>query len=763
IFAGRVALSSERAGTLIAWARQEEGETPTDPGFSSFDLSADLAVTQDGITLDRIRGDIADAPVTGDIGLVRMPDARELRIDLDAGVLSADLVTGIAGLIARDGRGNGEVPTRLVAEVTAQRLTVGGFDLGEVDAALTFERDRLDLRQLVIGNVGGARLAAEGQLETLTTAPAGTIRAGLDADEVGGLLTLAGRLFPQSELVADLRRNAPLYAPARLSLHYDGAVDDGAARMLLEGDVSGSVLSFAAERTGGAASDPAASSLTARLSVEGESAFRLLSQAGLALFPTGVDTPGTLVLSLDGVPREGLETALSFEGLGGRFSYDGTVLLDGGAPQLSGALSFRHDDVGPLGLMAGISLPILPGGLPVTLAGDVSGTFDALSLSRIDARILDARATGYLERRRPASGPSAISGQLALDGIDLELLALALFGPEALDPVAGTRLPGGLFSPLLLDDESVGVHITAPRARLADDSVLTGFAADLHLGAEGVALDAIEAGFAGGRVTGRLSVDMADLTPVLSARLALEGVDAAALSWQDGARAVIGGRLSAQVSLDGQGRSIAALAAALSGEGAFQLEDGRIEGLSPSAFARIVRASEAGLVEEDPQVNAAFAGQLASGGLDLPHLEGPLTIAGGTLRAASLGVETPEVALRGTLEVDLAEMDLSAGIQMTPRGAVSGLTLPGVALSFAGPVEAPERRLDTQQLTAALGVQRLEVEIERVEALNAEILERERLVRELSVIRAARQRIEAERQAEDAARQREAARQEEER
>jgi hypothetical protein len=59
---------------------------------------------------------------------------------------------------------------------------------------------------------------------------------------------------------------------------------------------------------------------------------------------------------------------------------------------------------------------------------------------------------------------------------------------------------------------------------------------------------------------------------------------------------------------------------------------------------------------------------------------------------------------------------------------------------------APEKQLDVSQISSFLNVRQLELEIRRVEALNAEILERERLLRIMAAVDLDQTRLEFERE-----------------
>ena len=66
--------------------------------------------------------------------------------------------------------------------------------------------------------------------------------------------------------------------------------------------------------------------------------------------------------------------------------------------------------------------------------------------------------------------------------------------------------------------------------------------------------------------------------------------------------------------------------------------------------------------------------------------------------------------------------------------AVAGAE-PQAALLFTGPLDAPERKIDVAPFTAFLTLRSFEQEVQRVERLQAEILERDRLMREVKYFR----------------------------
>ena len=124
---------------------------------------------------------------------------------------------------------------------------------------------------------------------------------------------------------------------------------------------------------------------------------------------------------------------------------------------------------------------------------------------------------------------------------------------------------------------------------------------------------------------------------------------------------------------------------------------------------------------------------LSKAGLPFDRVDGTLTLVGGRLSARNVVVDSARAEIFGSGEVDLRSYDLDAdfSLKIDPgEDAVTGAE-PQVGLLFEGPVDAPERRVDIAPFTAYLTLRAFEQEVERVEKLQAEILERDRLVREL--------------------------------
>jgi hypothetical protein len=153
-------------------------------------------------------------------------------------------------------------------------------------------------------------------------------------------------------------------------------------------------------------------------------------------------------------------------------------------------------------------------------------------------------------------------------------------------------------------------------------------------------------------------------------------------------------------------------------------------------------------------LQAAFADALSAGSMRIGEADTPVSLVGGVAQVSNLYLEGDNTALRGGMTLDLATNDLDADFSYAAIDGPGDVeAMPSVGLSFAGPLAAPERELDVSQVGSFLNVRQLELEIQRVEALNAEILERERLLRIMAAVDLDRERLDFER--DEAAREQE--------
>lgn len=753
-FDGRVRLSSEQPGVLAGWWRSASARSAA-PGrlevtadvrgsAGGLDLS-DLTIANDGRALT---GGFAWRPsADGGRGGVDLELAGE-RLDVDALTALTRLVAGAspAGLITAV---DGDLSLRLRAdEVSVRGFTGRGLDLvaAHADGALRIERLRLD-------DLAGAAVDASGSLADLADAPTGTISARLTAARLDGVAALLAELAPGTALTEAFARAAPSLAPADLTADLAAAPDAAgvSATLNLKGTAGGAQVGVSGSFEGDL-SAWRAGSLEFAATAAGVDGVRLLGQLGVPVLPIAAGGDGRLSLTASGRPADGLTAALDLEAGPSRLDVEGRLRLpDTGPVESSLEAALSSPDVTDLALALGRVVPLFAGGLPVELYGRIEGLGTGLSLQGVSGTVSSVAVSGNgaldLSGRRPR-----LTGELAVAETDLATLAELGLGADAFTPIGGeagwSQRP---FAPGLADGLDANLSLTVDRLGLGPFQV-AGVRGRLRLGADGLRLGELSGGFAGGRLDGAMTIAPVDGVATVSGRLAVTNADLSSLVWQHDGAPVATGTIDAALELEGRGRSAAAAVATLAGNGSFAIRGGTIAAIDPAAFAATLAAADAGLKLDEPSVRRVFEEHLGGGRLVFGDLSGSVTVDEGVLRLPSLVVETADAEVRGTATVDLASQTLSASWSLAVAAGERDLkgVDPAATLSFSGPIAAPERALDVTPLLAFLTLRESEREARRVEALEAEVLEQQRHVRELR-----RQREEAERrrlEAEEAAR-----------
>lgn len=761
---GRLRLESEQPAVLAQWLGRP---SPTRP--DPIRLTADLALggsrlALDDLTLDhagaRLRGKVVFSPVRDD-----GPGGR-LDLDIDADRLDLDQLRDLAGLVTSGGKAD---PVGAVAvKLWAGHVGLGRAEAREVQLNATIADDTLALAALSVADLGGASLSASGRLQGLATDPSGAIDLELRAARLDGVLALARALHPDHAATRWLERARTHLAPLRLAARVEGGGD--AAR--LSAEVKGSVA--ATELTASARFDPrpghwraAPLALDLRLAAPRGG---ILRQAGLAAPAPRKPAAESLRLNVAGTAADKLALALNAEFADGKLGLVGHVgLPEAGAGPLDVTFDLDTPDIGGLLALSPHAELVPAGTLAARLKARLAGTTTRLAIADLDGRVGDTPLSGALELDRAGALPR-LTGRLTTGALDLRDLTEPLLGADAwtadLAAAPGARAtlwPTTPFAPPPALSLAGRVAVKAERLRLADGLDIEAAGFDLAAGADHLNLEALDGRLLGGQVGGALRLRAApagDISLGLEARLS--GLDLARVGWTlDAGTPAATGRLDLSLIGEATGRSIAALVASLTGSGVLTATDIRAARTAPAAFAAVVKATDAGLALEDSRIRPAFAAALAREALVIDRLEAPVSLAGGMARASNIVATAREANLAASASVDLGKLSLEgeAILGFDPgRDAVPGAD-PRVAFRFSGQLAAPVRGLDTEPLLAWLTLRAYEREAARAQALQAEIIERERFARELRRLKEERARRDAEAAAERRRQEEEARRQ----
>jgi hypothetical protein len=606
-------------------------------------------------------------------------------------------------------------PIEIQARSDTARL--GDSPAGSLRLAARLTGDGLAVRRLQLNGFDGVTLAID---EPAAAGGPGLI--SLSAARADAIGQLAARLTGDPALTRALVALKGL-SPVRL----DGSLTRGPRDLLT---LSGRLGAMQAIVDVATRPDRSLEALSVRAEAERAVLFRAL---GLPP-PVAARAPTELALSRDG----GL-TSLALTGADGlSLTANGLALDEAGtwrapfriaAPTLAAAL--------PPFALGGVA------GDAIEAAGHVTIRPDAVAIEGLQARIGTRAVDGALVWRPEGS----LTGQLTLPAVDLEALARDVIGAgPLLDGPAEARVWSGARFAL------------PPNAAAPPEFDMTLASSAFGLG---------EAGAWAGRLrltraSGALRVSEASL-----GREGLQAVGSASLERQGsqvslrvtgtlkgiGLTQATGAALTGIADLDVQfgasGESPARLAASLSGAVEARLSDVVATRFAPDALDRITAAAMLDTVLEDAaQLAANVRRQVESAPWALGGRTTSGVLSGGVLRFAPITVQREGRSASFTAVHDIRQRVIEIRSSMTLDAAPRGWTgpAPQLGVTTRGPWGAASRSYDVSALGNALSQRALQREINRVEAMEADIRERAMFNRRLRSDRE-RERREAEERA----------------
>ncbi len=754
-FEGRLLLAVAQPSGFAAWIAHDVDEAIRRLPSAGFEGRVQLTETVQKVSeMELILG------ATRFRGAVerRQPETARpsIRFALDGGALDVEGLTAFGAMFLSDGGERRLADHDLDLVVVAGPVSGSGVDADSLDAVLRLREGQIEIDRLAIGGLAGASVSATGTVRNYPARPTGKIDASIVGVDLAPLTTLlAGRFLGLRPLVM-LERNAAANP---------GLLEDARVDIVASAAEQGNGISVAVSATGEAGGTRftlAGSTDDATIDVDrwpallsasaaNEDASRLYALFGLPALPMGFTGPLDVSIDAEGVYRDGLRSRLQLTGEGLAGSFHGTLRGSDTGLTAEGAVRLDTPDIEPWLMTAGVSLPGMGLGTPVRLTADLGYTGESLSLARLQGSLAGSATQGDLAVTM-RDGLPHLRGRLTTEAADALSLAALVLGEPALASDDG-ELPTQPFqsepTALLTAELDLGIA----RLRLVDDTV-DGARLRLALERGGATLDIAEGGYRGGRLTGLVDLKNTAGTGLLSAQLRIAGADLDRFAVLSG----LSGKADVAASITADGKSVDAMAAALAGSGTISLAELTIEGLHPDPMPLLL--AEADRIGRDVNASAVanFAPDIVTDG-EFGPTGGDLafTVAAGQLRAPPLRLETPRAILTADLRADLSArtVAIAGDVAYSAEDEEVAGAEPGIRFVLEGPIEAPVRTLDTAPLAQFLTQRALEKEQARVEAMQAVLIERQRLRREVryyNELEAERIRVEEERRAAEEAR-----------
>ena len=750
-FGGSLLLAVAQPSGFAAWLSKDVDEAIRRLPAAGF--RANVEMTDERQTFSDLELVLGKAKFSGSIDSLSPPDQRpSVQMKLAGGDLDVEGLAAFASLFVSERGANRFSDRDLDFAVKAGPVSAAGLTADTLDTALRLRDGLLEVDRLSVGGLAGASISATGRIKDFPASPTGDLDASVVAVDLKPLVEAAASQYPGNALLKRLAERVAAYPEllqdARLDLVSSVAANgDGSAGLALSAHGKAGGTAFSASLSGQGVMDRlAAAPLSITFSAENSDATALLALYGLPVLPLGLVGEASTEFSAKGTLGGGLQTTLKLLGQDFTAGFEGAVSDAEQGLAIKGKASLDAADIEPWLMTTGLGMPGMGMGMAANFNADADYAGGLLVLNGVSGAINEAAVSGDVNVEMKDGLPH-LAGQLVLDNLDLDPLAVTLFGADAFLAKAG-GWPASPFSeksaaPFFADLDIATASLSAGAFATAYDATL-----GLRLDREGIRISNVRAKLYGGTLSGSFELKNNEGTGLFSGQMALADADLARALPESG---LVGG-VSLSAELSAGGKSVDGMIAALSGSGTASLKGLTVAGVNPDAFAAFIAGADAIGRDIDAARVAAFAPEIAAtGNFAAGDAELAFTVANGVVRAPPINLANEAATLSVELGADIGASAVSARGSVAYKPGDEALIGAGPTVNFSigGPLGATERVFDTAPLAQFLTQRALEKEQRRVEAMQAVLLEKQRLRREvryyaaLDAAREERKRLEA--------------------
>ncbi len=732
-FTGSMLLAVAQPSGFAAWLSKDVDEAIRRLPAAGFKAKVDLSEKRQAFSdLELILG---KAKFSGRIDSSQPDDAKpSVLMRLTGGELDVDGLTAFASIFVSDKGANRFSDRDLDFQIKAGPVSAGGLTADTVDTALRLRDGLLEIDRLSIGGLAGASISATGRIKDFPASPTGKLDASVVAVDLKPLIDIAAQHYPDNDVLKGLASRTSaypeLFQDARVDLVASAADNgDGTTGLAISGQGKAGGSAFSASLSGkGAVGQLLDAPVTLTFNAKNPDATALLALYGMPALPLGMLGQASTDISAKGTLGGGLATSFNLAADDFKATFDGTVAESPQGATVKGKIGLDASDIEPWLMTTGVGLPGMGTGTSTSLSADADFGSGLLVLSGLSGSINEAAVSGDINLDVKQGLPH-LAGALALDELDLDPMAVALFGDQSFIASNG-NWPTAPFSqksslPFTADlDLTTATLAVGPLATAYDASL------SLKLDQEGIRVSDLKAKLLGGALTGLFELKNTDGNGLFSGQMRLAGADLTTVLPNAG----LSGSGDFSTGLSTSGKSVDAMIAALSGSGTAALRGLTIAGVNPDAFGALIAKADTIGRDIDVAKTAGFApdiagdGNFAAGDTDIAF-----TVAGGTLRAPPVKLENAGAALSADITADLNTSTVAARGTITYKPGDEALvgSDPSVNFSVDGPFGAMKKLFDSEPLAQFLTQRALEKEQQRVEAMQAALLEKQRLRREV--------------------------------
>ncbi|WP_416407113.1 AsmA family protein [Agrobacterium rosae] len=731
-FNGDLLVASNQPSGLANWL-----SGTVDPAIRQLNaagFSSTVSLTTQAQRFENLELAIGQATLHGRLERQSIDKGASIDIDLAGDEIDIDALRALGGLVLGDQVGSSIMDHRIAAKFKADRFNMAGVTANRVETAFTMAGGVLSLDTMTAGDIAGAEVRAKGQLKGSLKEFAGKGTVNLHATDMQPVFDLLRQKLPSHPALDRLVRSAPWYANSDIAVDLSVDSNAGGANAAVSGTINGSRVSAVAKLPD-VLSDNDDTALTLEAVLKNQSTAILFGQAGLDPLPFDADGEGLLSLKLNGSLGSPVQTDFRFSTERTHFSANGSFSLKAANFAEGNAdVALESADIEPYLIMNAVGLPQLGGGMSTKANAKLSVDKDKATFANLSGQAGGNAFSGNMSILKAA--PYKVTGDLALNNIDLAWLGDTIYGP-VIDPETGALSAKPVSLPAFPKLDA-SVNVKAANFDTGSFGTATGLSFAFNHANGMLSLDNMAGDWMGGKVSGRLSMATGEGAGIFRTKIAVSAANPESVMWKSGETPVASGRFALDMTAEATGKSVSELLSSAGGSGEIRTSGLVLRGLNQAAFQPWLKAANdiQGPIDA-AKVRPLVDAELWKGEIPLGEVVMPFTLGDGSLRMQSVSATTPQLSFNGDLALDLAGDTMTGGIDLLFNPGTEELAgaEPSIRLNYTGPLAKPALTTDVSGLTAYLSMRSFERERRRVEALQASIMEKQRLRREVALYR----------------------------
>lgn len=750
-FSGKLLIASRQPSGFADWVSGNVDDTFR--RLKSVGLSSDLTITKRQASLENVELRLDDAVLRGKLQRLSSENGQPaLLAELKGNRVNWDDLSAIYSLTqtADQSKQAHDLNIKVKADVFEAMLDDKSFTARGMDAHVQVKDGTVSIERLNADDLLGAKIATTGRIENVLNKPNGNMKLNLSADDASQVLAFASQFLGRNVLLEHLQSNAELTQNTQLDFELDTTENAQGAkgRMLVNGSTGGTDISLQLGFDG-----VIHETLNLPMTVDGvfknESPSRLIQQLGLAKFASDFQSeiPGALKFdfSLSGIAAKGFKSRFALTGQDALVSAKGKITTqDWNAYDANLDVTLGVENAAPYVMLLDLPIPNfdIEKAYPFSSSFNLKKVKSDYEFSKLEGQLSGNKYLGEITLKQTQLARPQLSGAIKFDRFDLPTLAESVFGRTS---TLGASL--GLSDLIVIDENSVfgeplfagldaRLSVNSDRLNLTHRFMGKNAKFQVIMIDGAIDMNALSFDIMDGKVEGGINLKNTSGDVQANINYAIRGMSAQQFTSALGMADFISGNVTLNGSVQTTGQSTASLISNLAGNGFIALKEGEVRGINAGALSEILKETSLDNYEiTSEKIQKLFVESTLTSGIKIAEFDTPFSINRGKMKARNIAYLVSNTAFRTNFEYDLqtGNVDANTVIEFKPsrRNAISGAA-PEAVVSWAGLLTSLERSVNTDRLEGYLSLRAFEASQRRLETLEAQVIEKQRLRYEIA-------------------------------